>query len=66
MSYATWMDSMLKRMDWKDIPLIKLSVASFILMLAKVWPPLLSLEWYWYGLIFVLATIRPMRIIVKK
>ncbi len=66
MSYATWMDSKLKAMDWKDIPLIKLSVAAFILMVAKVWPPLLSLEWYWYGLIFVLAMLRPMRIIIKK
>jgi len=28
-------------------------------MLAKLWAPLLSLEWYWYALVFVLAGIKP-------
>jgi len=28
-------------------------------MIAKLWKPLLSLDWYWYGLIFVLAVIKP-------
>ncbi|MFC1728143.1 hypothetical protein ACFLZ7_01600 [Nanoarchaeota archaeon] len=49
----------IKKLDWKDMGLIKLSVAGFILMIAKLWAPLLNLAWYWYGLIFVLAAIRP-------
>jgi hypothetical protein len=48
-----------KKMDWLDIGMIKLSVAGFILMVAKLWTPLLSLDWYWYAIIFVLAMIRP-------
>ena len=46
-------------MEWYDISLTKLSVAAFILMVAKLWEPILALEWYWYGIIFVLAAIGP-------
>ena len=48
-----------KRLDWKDIALIKISVAAFVLGAAKLWAPLLSLELYWYVIIFVVAAIRP-------
>ena len=56
----------IKKMNWSDIQLIKLSVAAFVLMLAKLWSPLLSLEWYCYGLIFVLAVIKPVLKVFKK
>ena len=48
-----------KKLDWSDIVLIKLSVAGFILMLAKLWTPLLSLDWYWYLVIGALAGAKP-------
>ncbi len=57
---CTLLDKKIKKMNWCDIQLIKLSVAGFILMLAKFWPGLLGLEWYWYGIIFVLAAIKPL------
>jgi hypothetical protein len=41
-------------------------VFAFALMLAKLWPPLLSLEWYWYGLVFVAAAIKPMYVYFSK
>jgi len=59
MSLITYWNKKIKTLDWADIGLIKLSVAGFILMIAKLWEPLLSLDWYWYGLIFLLAAIRP-------
>ncbi len=40
--------------------LVKLSVFAFALMIAKLWEPILSLEWYWYGIIFIAATIPPL------
>ena len=49
----------IKTLDWADIGLIKIAVAAFFLMLAKLWTPLLSLEWYWYGIIFVITGARP-------
>ena len=60
MSLIKFWNKQIKKMDWLDIGLIKLSVAGVILMIAKLWTPLLSLDWYWYGLIFVLAAIKPL------
>jgi len=60
MSLITFWNEGIKKMDWLDIGLIKLSVAAFILMLAKLWAPLLSLDWYWYAIIFVLVGIKPL------
>ena len=59
MGFMDWMDSKTKNLDGLDIGLLKVSVFFFTLMLAKLWAPLLSLEWYWYALVFVLAGIKP-------
>jgi len=59
MGYFEWLNEKVKKMEWYDISLTKLSVAAFILMVAKLWEPILALEWYWYGIIFVLAAIGP-------
>ncbi|MCK5299565.1 MAG: hypothetical protein KAJ54_00275 [Candidatus Aenigmarchaeota archaeon] len=59
MKITNWADQKVKKFDLRDIQLIKLSVFSFTLMLAKIWEPILSLEWYWYAVVFILATIRP-------
>lgn len=66
MSLFEWIDSKIKAMVWYDISLVKLATAAIILMIAKLWSPLLALEWYWYGLIFIAASIRPMIKIFKK
>ncbi|MBR9689298.1 MAG: hypothetical protein GOV01_00135 [Candidatus Altiarchaeota archaeon] len=60
MGLMKWAEEKLKKMTICDIKLIKLGVAAFTLFLAKVWPPLLSLEWYWYLIVFVLAYAKPM------
>jgi len=51
MSFKTWADSKVKKLSWIDIKLIQLSVAGFVLMIAKLWEPLLSLNWYWYAVL---------------
>jgi hypothetical protein len=66
MGFMDWMDSKTKNLDGLDIQLIKLSVFFFTLMLAKLWAPLLSLEWYWYALVFVLAGIKPIYDVFKS
>jgi hypothetical protein len=50
---------MVKKMSWHDISAVKLSMLAFTLLLAKLWPPILSLDWYWYAALFVLALIKP-------
>jgi hypothetical protein len=61
-----WMNSRIKRLNWLDMGLIKLGVAGFVLMLAKLWLPLLALQWYWYLIIMVLAMIRPLYKVLKE
>jgi len=61
-----WMNSKIQKCVWYDISLVKLSTAAFILMVAKLWAPILSLEWYWYLIIAVLAAIKPMILFFGK
>ncbi len=66
MSLKAWGNSKVKNLSWGDIKLIKLSTAAFVLLIAKLWSPLLSLNWYWYALIAVLAAIKPASKMFKK
>ncbi len=47
--------------DWADILLIKLGVFAFALMIAKLWDPILSLDWYWYLIISLVAAVKPLK-----
>ena len=60
MNFFKWLDSKVKKLNWYDISLIKLSSIAFVLLLAKYWPVLVSFEWYWYMLLFIAAAIPPM------
>lgn len=66
MSIFDWCNSKIPHLKWFDISLIKLSTAAFILMVAKLWAPLLSLAWHWYLIIALLAAIKPVMIMFKK
>ncbi|MFH1199688.1 MAG: hypothetical protein V1708_01325 [Candidatus Micrarchaeota archaeon] len=66
MSFQKWADSRVKQHGWFDIGLVKIAVAGFILMVAKLWPPILALDWYWYGLIGLLASLKSLSIIFSK
>lgn len=61
MSIFSWVESKMKFFHWYDISLIKLSTAAFTLMVAKLWPPLLALDWYWYLVISLVVAIPPMQ-----
>lgn len=61
MSIFDWANDRIGRMTWVDLGLTKFAVATFALMVAKLWPPLLSLEWYWYALLFVLLAAIPLK-----
>ena len=59
MGFRTWADSKVKTMSWVDLKLAQLSAAVFFLLIAKLWEPLLSLDWYWYAIIAVLVAVKP-------
>jgi len=60
MGYKEWAEGKMRKLDVLDMKLIKWSAAAFTLMLAKLWPPLLSLEWHWYALLGALFVARPL------
>ncbi|MFA6327868.1 MAG: hypothetical protein WCY41_00290 [Candidatus Micrarchaeia archaeon] len=59
MGFWKWADAKAKKMSALDVGLVKISVFFLALLLAKLWPPLLSLDWSWYALVFVLAALKP-------
>jgi hypothetical protein len=45
--------------DWIDVALTKIAVFTAALFIAKLWNPILDLDWYWYLIIWVLAAVKP-------
>ena len=66
MGLIDWWNSKIKTLNCYDLGLIKLCAFFFALLLAKLWMPLLSLDWYWYALLVVLAAILPMVKVLKS
>ena len=66
MNFKEKMNKKIKKLEMCDIGLIKLSTAAFILMIAKLWAPILNLGWYWYLIICVIALIKPAMKFWKK
>ena len=49
-----------------DLRLIGLMGIAFGLMIAKLWEPILYLDWYWYLIIALLASIKPLITFFKQ
>ena len=50
---------------WVDIALTKIAVFAGALLIAKLWTPILSLDWYWYLAVWILAAIKPLSAFFK-
>jgi len=59
MSFITFINNTVRKLDGADIGFIKLSVFAIAFLIAKYYPQVLSLDWYWYVGVAVLAAIRP-------
>ena len=45
--------------DFIDVILAETSAMAFALLFAKYWSPILSLDWYWYLVIMIVAAYKP-------
>ncbi len=54
MGFIAFANSKIKKFNWLDIQLIKISVFGFTLLVASFWEALLELDQYWYIFIFLL------------
>ena len=52
-----WANDMIKKLTCFDYALIKIAVFSFTLMVDKLWPGILCLDWYWYGLVYAIIAV---------
>ena len=59
MGLFSWLDTKVRGMHWYDISLTKISLLAIGLFLAKVWPGILGLDWYWYLVIAIAAALVP-------
>ena len=66
MTFSEWVNTKVQKCNFVDIQFIKICTAAFILMVAKLWEPILSLDWYWYLIIAVLAAIKPVTRVFGK
>lgn len=55
MGLLQWADQKTGKLRALDIALLKICVAAFALLLAKLWPPLLALDWKVYAAVFLLT-----------
>ncbi len=65
MGYFAWANKRIKNLNVWDIALLKICLIAFGLMIAKLWEPILILDWYWYLIIFLVAAIKPMMSMFK-
>ena len=66
MGFVDWANAKVKNFNIIDVQFLKLGVAAFVLMIAKLWQPILALDWYWYLVIALLAAIKPIRAVFSK
>ena len=67
MTFWHWIENRVARMNALDIALLKICVLAFGLMVAKLWPPLLTPDWKVFGAIFLITYIPlAVRLLIRK
>ena len=65
MGFFKYCEGKIKGFSWYDLPLMKLSVAAFTLMVAKIYPEILGYDWYVYFALGFLFGFRPIMAMFK-
>ncbi|MCF7795485.1 hypothetical protein K9M42_00100 [Patescibacteria group bacterium] len=66
MSIFEWGNKKIQKMNFLSMGIFKICLISFSFMIAVLIPEVLLLEWYWYGLIFLVSYIYILVVIFKK
>ena len=67
MAFWNWIEARAARLTALDIGLLKLCVAAFVLMVAKLWPPLLTPNWTVFAAIFAVTYVPLMfKMLIKR
>jgi len=60
MGLFQWTNEKIKNLTWVDMVFTKMAVMAFTLTVAKLWPTILGLDWYWYAGAFLILAMRPL------
>jgi len=66
MGLFKWAESRIRTFTMWDMAIIKLCLIAFALMVAKLLPDVLALDWYWYALIFAVTYVWIMARLLRK
>jgi putative Mn2+ efflux pump MntP len=67
MTLWNWIENRVARLTALDIGLLKICVLAFGLMVAKLWPPLLTPDWKVFGAIFLITYIPlAVKLLIRK
>jgi len=66
MSIFTWGNKKIQNLNVLSMGILKICLISLSLMIAVLVPQVLLLEWYWYGIIFLISYIYILVVIFKK
>ncbi|MBU0459724.1 MAG: hypothetical protein KJ771_02855 [Nanoarchaeota archaeon] len=55
-----------KQFTLVDLACDEMAILAFAFLVAKYWPVLASLAWYWYLIIMIVFWIKPVMALVKK
>ena len=50
-----WINDRVKKLNCFDYSVVKICVFAAALLIAKFWPAILSLDWYWYAIAFAVT-----------
>lgn len=59
MKFYKWVEKGYAKLHWYDFGMVKLSAFLFGLLIAKIYPPILNLDWYWYLIFVVVVAYKP-------
>jgi hypothetical protein len=66
MNILNWTNAKIRKMTWVQVAVIELCVAAFALLIAKLWPGVLGLQWYWYAAASGLSYLYLMAFMLKR
>ncbi len=66
MSIFEWGNKKIQKLNVLSMGVLKICLISLSLMIAVLVPQVLLLDWYWYGIIFLVSYIYILVVIFKK
>jgi len=65
MKFFKWLDAVTKKLTWVDVHCIEWTALFAGLLIAKLFPQVLGFEWYWYLILMLAFSFKPLMKMLK-